>query len=71
VAAAVPAVERVLAGGRQPPPQPIDFLVFDDRAWQLADRSLFRHVTYGPADQDEARHTPSDHCTLAVDLRLG
>jgi hypothetical protein len=51
-------------------PRPIDFLVFDDRAWQLVDQASFRQVTYDAADQDEARGTPSDHCPVAVDLRL-
>ena len=51
-------------------PQPIDFLVFDDRAWQLVDQDSFTQATYDAADQDEARHTPSDHCPIAVDLNL-
>jgi len=51
-------------------PRPIDFLVFDDRAWQRVDRATFRQVSYDAADRDEARGTPSDHCPIAVDLRL-
>ncbi len=51
-------------------PRPIDFLVFDQRAWERVDRASFRQVTYDAADQDEARGTPSDHCPIAVDLRL-
>jgi endonuclease/exonuclease/phosphatase family metal-dependent hydrolase len=51
-------------------PRPIDFLVFDDRAWRWVDRARFRQVSYDAADQDEARGTPSDHCPIAVDLRL-
>jgi hypothetical protein len=47
------------------------FLVFDDRAWQLADRRLFRQVTYDAADQDEVRHAPSDHGPLVVKSRPG
>ena len=51
-------------------PRPIDFLVFDDRAWRQVDRGSFRQVTYDAADRDEARGTPSDHCPIAVDLRF-
>jgi hypothetical protein len=51
-------------------PQPIDFLVFDDRAWQLVDEASFAEITYDPEDQDLARGTPSDHCPIAVTLEL-
>ena len=39
-------------------PQPIDFLVFDDRAWRLVDQGSVTQVTDDAADQDEARRTP-------------
>ena len=52
-------------------PQPIDFLVFDDRAWQLVDESSFEEIVYDPEDQDFARGTPSDHCPIAVSLEIG
>ena len=52
-------------------PQPIDFLVFDDRAWQMVDEASFREITYDPEDQDLERGTPSDHCPIAVTLDLG
>ena len=51
-------------------PQPIDFLVFDDRAWQMVDEASFQEITYDPEDQDLARGTPSDHCPIAVSLEL-
>jgi endonuclease I len=52
-------------------PQPIDFLVFDDRAWRLVDEISFQEITYDPQDRDAARGTPSDHCPIAVTLELG
>ena len=51
-------------------PQPIDFLVFDDRAWQRVDQASFQEITYDPEDQDLARGTPSDHCAIAASLDL-
>jgi hypothetical protein len=51
-------------------PQPIDFLVFDHRAWQLVDDASIEEVTYDPQDRDAARGTPSDHCPIAVSLEL-
>jgi TIR domain len=51
-------------------PQPIDFLVFDDRAWRLLEEASFQEVTYDPEDQDLERGTPSDHCAIAVSLEL-
>jgi endonuclease I/endonuclease/exonuclease/phosphatase family metal-dependent hydrolase len=51
-------------------PEPIDFLVFDDRAWQLVDEASFEEIIYDPEDQDTARGTPSDHCPIAVSLEL-
>jgi endonuclease I len=51
-------------------PQPIDFLVFDDRAWQMVDQESFQEITYDPEDQDLQRGTPSDHCAIAVSLEF-
>jgi hypothetical protein len=51
-------------------PQPIDFLVFDDRAWQMVDEASFQEITYDSEDQDPERGTPSDHCSIAVSLEL-
>jgi endonuclease I/endonuclease/exonuclease/phosphatase family metal-dependent hydrolase len=51
-------------------PQPIDFLVFDERAWQMVDEASFQEITYDPEDHDLARGTPSDHCAIAVSLEL-
>jgi len=51
-------------------PQAIDFLVFDDRAWQMVDEASFEEITYDPEDQELARGTPSDHCAIAVSLDL-
>jgi endonuclease I/endonuclease/exonuclease/phosphatase family metal-dependent hydrolase len=51
-------------------PQPIDFLVFDDRAWQRVDEASFQEITYDPEDQDLERGTPSDHCAIAASLDL-
>jgi hypothetical protein len=47
-------------------PQPIDFLVFDARAWQMADEASFQEIVYDPEDRDPARGTPSDHSPIAV-----
>jgi endonuclease I/endonuclease/exonuclease/phosphatase family metal-dependent hydrolase len=52
-------------------PQPIDFLVFDDRAWQMVNEASFDEIIYDPADRDSARGTPSDHCPILVSLSLG
>jgi hypothetical protein len=51
-------------------PRPIDFLVLDDRAWRRVEPGSFRQVNYEVADRAEAWGTPSDHCPIAVDLRL-
>jgi endonuclease/exonuclease/phosphatase family metal-dependent hydrolase len=51
--------------------QPIDFLVFDDRAWQMVDEASFQEITYDPRDQDLERGMPSDHCPIAVRFELG
>jgi hypothetical protein len=51
-------------------PQPIDFLVFDDRAWHMVDEASFQEITYDPEDEDLERGTPSDHCAIAVSLEL-
>src|SRR5215213_2922751 len=51
-------------------PQPIDFLVFDDRAWLQVAHSTFREITWDSEDQDVARATPSDHCPKAVEMRF-
>lgn len=58
------------AGTRRHHADPIDFLVFDDRAWALVDPSTAREVDYDPAERDAARGTPSDHCAWVVDLDL-
>lgn len=50
--------------------QPIDFLVFDERAWQQVDQASFRETTFDPADQDVDRGTPSDHCAKSVEIRF-
>jgi hypothetical protein len=52
-------------------PEPIDFLVFDDRAWQLVDQASFQEITYDPEDRDTVRGTPSDHCPIAVTVEFG
>ena len=52
-------------------PQPIDFLEFADRAWQMVDQGSLVEVTYDPEDQDLGRRTVSDHCPIAVSLELG
>jgi hypothetical protein len=46
-------------------PQPIDFLLFDDRAWQMVDEASFQEITYDTEDQDLERGTPSDHIRSA------
>src|SRR3712207_1078243 len=50
--------------------QPIDFLVFDDRAWRKVAQATFREVTWDSEDQDVARATPSDHCPKTVEIRF-
>ncbi len=47
---------------------PIDFFVFDARAWQRVDAASFRQVVWTDADADPRRALPSDHCPIAVDL---
>jgi endonuclease/exonuclease/phosphatase family metal-dependent hydrolase len=49
-------------------PQPIDFLVLDDRAWEMAEKASFQEITYDTEDQDLVRGTPSDHCPISVRL---
>jgi endonuclease/exonuclease/phosphatase family metal-dependent hydrolase len=49
---------------------PIDFLVFDQRTWQLVDRQSFQEITYDRVDQDVNRKTPSDHCPIVVEVDL-
>jgi hypothetical protein len=44
--------------------------MFDERVWRRADPASFRQVACDAADQDEARGMPSDHCPVAVNLRL-
>jgi poly(3-hydroxybutyrate) depolymerase/endonuclease/exonuclease/phosphatase family metal-dependent hydrolase len=48
--------------------QPIDFLVFDDRAWRLVDAASYEEVVYDDEDWDARRRTPSDHCPIVVAL---
>ena len=47
---------------------PIDFIVFDDRAWGLVDETSFAEIVYDAGDWDADRHTPSDHCPIVVGL---
>ena len=47
---------------------PIDFFVFDARAWTRVDPGSFRQVVWTDADADARRGLPSDHCPIAVDL---
>ena len=49
-------------------PDPIDFMVFDQRAWRWVDRESFAQIDYDPRDRDAERGTPSDHCPSFVDL---
>ncbi len=51
-------------------PQPIDFLVFDQRSWARVDRGSFRELDYDEADRDADRRLPSDHCPLVVEIDL-
>jgi endonuclease/exonuclease/phosphatase family metal-dependent hydrolase len=48
--------------------EPIDFLVFDERAWRLVDEASFEEIVYDTGDWDAQRHTPSDHCPIVVVL---
>jgi len=48
--------------------EPIDFIVFDDRAWRLVDETSFAEIVYDADDWDADRHTPSDHCPIVVVL---
>jgi len=49
-------------------PDPIDFMVFDQRAWRWVDRNSFALIDYDDVDRDADRGTPSDHCPALVDL---
>jgi hypothetical protein len=49
-------------------PQPIDFLVFDDRSWKTVDEASFQEITKDKEDQALVRGTPSDHCAISVKL---
>jgi exonuclease III len=51
-------------------PDPIDFLVFDQRTWQLVDHQSFQEITYDSVDQDVNRKTSSDHCPIVVEVDL-
>lgn len=51
-------------------PNPIDFIVFDTRAWQWVKPDSFKEVTYDPADQNVSKHLPSDHCPIEVEMNL-
>ncbi len=59
---------RCWAGTGRHHRHPIDFLVFDDRAWQRVDRDSFRQLTFDPDHRDIARGTPSDHCPIVVEI---
>jgi hypothetical protein len=48
--------------------KPIDFLVFDDRAWRFVDQASFAEIVYDTDDWDAERGTPSDHCPIVVGL---
>jgi exonuclease III len=48
--------------------KPIDFLVFDDRAWGFVDQVSFAEIVYDTGDWDAERGTPSDHCPIVVGL---
>jgi endonuclease/exonuclease/phosphatase family metal-dependent hydrolase/predicted esterase len=48
--------------------EPIDFLVFDDRAWRSVDEPSFEEMVYDAGDWDARRRTPSDHCPIVVAL---
>jgi endonuclease/exonuclease/phosphatase family metal-dependent hydrolase/predicted esterase len=48
--------------------KPIDFLVFDDRAWRFVDQASVAEIVYDDEDWDPRRHTPSDHCLITADL---
>jgi endonuclease/exonuclease/phosphatase family metal-dependent hydrolase len=48
-------------------PEPIDFLVFDERAWSRVDRDSFDWLTYDPAWGAEYDRI-SDHCPIAATL---
>ncbi len=61
---------QCLIGTRAHHEDPIDFFVFDDRAWALVDRDSFQQVDYDASDRDLAAGTPSDHCPITVDLRI-
>lgn len=56
------------SGSRHHHRHPIDFFVFDERAWRMVDQDSFEQITYAPADRDAARRTPSDHCPIVVEL---
>ncbi len=47
--------------------EPIDYLVFDEQAWEWVDEASFRIMDYEKADKSE-RHLISDHCPTYVDL---
>jgi endonuclease/exonuclease/phosphatase family metal-dependent hydrolase len=46
---------------------PIDFLVFDDRAWQYVQEESFREILYTP-DHAALGNRLSDHCPISVTL---
>jgi hypothetical protein len=47
---------------------PIDFIVFDNRAWRLVDEPSFEEIVYDAGDWDAQRRTPSNHCPIVVVL---
>jgi exonuclease III len=48
--------------------KPIDFIVFDDRAWRLVDEPSFAEIAYDTDDWNAEQRTPSDHCPIVVAL---
>jgi endonuclease/exonuclease/phosphatase family metal-dependent hydrolase len=46
---------------------PIDFLVFDNRAWEFVDKDSFLEILYAP-EHTALGNRISDHCPIRVDL---
>ena len=57
-------------GTRRHHRHPVDFLVFDDRAWNRVDEESFIQLTYDLVDRDIGQGTPSDHCPISVEIEL-
>jgi hypothetical protein len=49
-------------------PQPIDFVLSDDRAWQRVDWASFQEITYNQGNQDFECGIASDRCLIAAEL---